>query len=130
MDTSPLVIDEIEAGKAFIERMNAFAPVKAALWLKSAEDGERYLNVALEGFTGEKNDPVFSEAYRIATEMEDHYIDPFRVHLIGPSHPVAKAVMEFYERYPKRSPARYDGWSLNGVPIVDAYIYQRVRDNK
>jgi hypothetical protein len=130
MDTTPLVIDEIEAGKAFIEQMNRYAPVKAALWLKSAEDGQRYLYVALEGLTPEKSDDAYAEVSRITSEMEDHYLNPFQVKMIGASDRVAKAIMEFYDRYPKRSPARYPGYSLGGVPIVDAYIYQRIRDNK
>ena len=130
MDTSPLVIDEIEAGKAFIERMNAFAPVTAALWLKRDEDGQRDLYVAVEGYTPEKFEQAYSETLRIVEEMEDHYLSPLQVNIIDSSDPIARAITEFYDRYPKRSPARYPGYSLNGVPIVDAYIYQRLPKNK
>ena len=127
MDTSPLVIDEIEAGKAFIERMNAVAPVTAALWLKTSEEGSRDLYVALEGYTQEMFKEMFSETRRIVEEMEDHYLSPLQVNIIGTSDPIARAITEFYDRYPKRSPARYSGYSLNGVPFVDTYVYQRIR---
>ena len=53
MDSSPLVIDEIYAGREFLERLNEYAPVKAAGWLKRGEDEERYLCVALDGPAGD-----------------------------------------------------------------------------
>ena len=46
MDQAPLVMDEIEAGRGFIERFHASWPVQAACWLRPAEDGERYLYLA------------------------------------------------------------------------------------
>ena len=104
MDTTPLVIDEIEAGKAFIEQMNRYAPVKAALWLKSAEDGKRYLYLALEGLTPETTDQAYREVSRISNEMEDHYIHPFQVKVIGTSDRIARAIADFYDQYPYSGP--------------------------
>ena len=34
MDTSPLVMEEVDAGAAFLERLHAYRPVKAACWLR------------------------------------------------------------------------------------------------
>src|SRR5262245_49451608 len=109
MDTSPLVTEEIEAGAAFVEQLHAYQPVTAACWLRESEDEERYLFVALDGLTVENTDAAYREVLRITRELKDHYIDPFRVKLISPADPVAKAVTEIHERYSGRVPPRFNG---------------------
>src|ERR1700680_3158497 len=104
MDKAPLVMDEIDAGEALVKRLNDYAPVIAACWLRSAEGGERYLYVALDGLTVANTDLAYGEVLRIAGAMKDRYLDPFRVKLIGPTHPIAKAVTEIYRRFPGRIP--------------------------
>ena len=46
MDQVPLVIEEIEAGKEFLDELEKRLPVKAAFWLKADEDSGWYLHVA------------------------------------------------------------------------------------
>ncbi len=57
---------------------------------------------ALDGLPVENSDIADGAALHIAREMKDHYIDPFRVKLIGTDHAVAKAVTKIYQRYPGR----------------------------
>lgn len=127
MDQAPLVIDEIDAGTEFIKKLNAYHPVIAACWLRAVEDGERYLYVALEGLTDENSDVAYGEILRITREMKDHYIDPFRVKLISTDHPLAKAVVDVYRRFPGRIPTRFDGSVFGGMPVADLYIYPQIR---
>ena len=47
MDQAPLVMDEINAGHAFVQRLHDHVPVKAAWWLRRAEQWIRYLYVAV-----------------------------------------------------------------------------------
>ena len=70
MDQAPLVMDEIEAGREFLQRLHASWPVKAACWL---QDGERYLYVALDGLTEAAVDAAYGEVWRVTREMKDHY---------------------------------------------------------
>jgi hypothetical protein len=63
------------------------------------------------------------EVSRIADEMKDHYIDPFRVKIIGSTNPIAKAVMEIYRQYPGRVPPRFDGSAFGGIGAAELYIY-------
>src|SRR6266446_5965216 len=109
MDKAPLVIDEINAGEAFIKWLHDYAPVKAACWLRSAEGGERYLYVALDGLDVSKTDLAYGEVLRITREMRDHYIDPFRVKVVSTNDPIAKGLMDFYRRFPGRIPPRFNG---------------------
>jgi hypothetical protein len=127
MDPAPLVMSEIEAGEEFIKRLNAYQPVRAACWLRPTEDSERYLYVAPEGLTDENIDAGYNEVLRVAREMKDHYIDPFRVRLIRTDHPVARAVLDIYRRYPGRIPTAYTGsWSFGGMAVTEAWIYPQL----
>ncbi len=122
MDQTPLVSDDIEAGAEFIKRLNASWPVKAACWLRE-EERFRYLYVALDGLTDTNTDEAYGEVLRITQEMKDHYIDPFRVKLIRLDHPVARAVLDIYGRFPGRRPPHADGSSFGGKAVVETYIY-------
>jgi hypothetical protein len=124
MDKAPLVMDEIEAGKALVERLNDHFSVIAACWLREGEGGERYLYVALDGLTVPKADLAYGEVIRIAGEMKDHYIDPFRVKIIGPTDPIAKAVTALYRRFPGRTPPTRLNEPIFGVgDVEEMYIY-------
>ncbi len=126
MDPAPLVMCEIDAGEEFIKRLSAYQPVRAACWLRPTEDSERYLYVALEGLTDENIDAGYKEVLRVTREMKDHYIDPFRVRLIRTDHPVAKAILDIYRRFPGPVPTRPGGSSLGGMPVTEAYIYPQL----
>ncbi|MBI3821200.1 MAG: hypothetical protein HY289_00805 [Planctomycetes bacterium] len=125
MDKAPLVIDEIDAGREFIKRLNAYQAVKAACWLREADDGERYLYIALEGLTAEN--VAYGEVMRVTSAMKDHYIDPFRVKLIATTDPIAKAVLDLYRRYPGRMPTRFDGSIFGGTAAAEVYVYPQIR---
>lgn len=123
MDQAPLVMDEIDAGEEFIKRLHAYRPVKAACWLREADGGERYLYVALDGLTDANADIAYGEVFRITGQMKDHYLDPFRVKVISPDDPIAKAVMDIYQRFPARIPTRFNGAVLGGIAVAEVYIY-------
>jgi hypothetical protein len=123
MDTSPLVMDEIDAGKEFLMRLNTYQPVTAACWLREAENEERYLYVALDGLTDDNSDIAYGEVLRITREMKDRYIDPFRVKLIDADHPIATAIQQIHQRYPGRIPTRFNGRVFAGMAVTEVYIY-------
>jgi len=65
---------------------------------------------------------------RITQQMKDHYIDPFRVKVIGADHPVAQSVLEIYKRYPGRVPTRVNGSLFGGMAVAEVYIYPPFAD--
>ena len=125
MDTKTLVTEDIEAGAEFLRRLDAYRPVKVACWLRVDDDRLRYLTVALEGLTTENSRVAYHEVLRITQEMKDHYIDPFRVDLIGTDDPIAKSVMEIYKRYPGPMPTRFDGQIIGRTEVAEAYLYTK-----
>lgn len=122
MDQAPLVVDEVEAGKAFIERLHDYAPVAAAWWMRDEEGGPRFLYVAIDGLQPGISGPAYEKVRRVTQEMRDRYIDPFRVKVVGIYDPVAKAVLDLYRRFPGRTP-RFEGRTLGGVGVDEVYIY-------
>jgi hypothetical protein len=126
MDQTPLVMDDIEAGAAFIEQLNHYAPVKAAWWLRNTEDSERYLYVAIEGLTVKNSDLAYSEVLRITKNIKDHFIDPFRVRLVSTNNPAAKAVIDNYRRFPGNVRPRFNDTVLGGMPVDEIYIYPQL----
>ena len=123
MDTSPLVRDEVDAGREFLKQLDAYMPVIAACWLRESEDEERYLFAALDGLGDDTIRMAYGEVSRITQGMKDFYVDPFRVKLIGKDHPVAKAIMEVYQRHSGRIPIPLNGRSLPGMSVAEVYIY-------
>jgi hypothetical protein len=122
MDQAPLVIDEIEAGREFIKRLDASWPVKAACWLR-AEEELRYLYVALEGLTDTNTDLAYRDVLRVTQEMKDHYIDPFRVKVIRLDDRVAKTLLDIYRRFPDRKPPPVNGTVFAGRTVAEMYLY-------
>jgi hypothetical protein len=122
MDQTPLVIDEIEAGAEFIKRLNVGWPVQAACWLRE-EERFRYLYVALDGLNETNTGEAYREVRRLSQEMKEYYIDPFRVKLIRLDHPIARALLDIYQRFAGRRPPYSDGPIFAGKAVVETYIY-------
>jgi hypothetical protein len=127
MDTSSLVVEEIEAGAEFLTQMHKLRPVKAACWLRESEEEERYLYVALEGLTVDNSDVAYGEVLSITRAMKDHYLDPFRVKLISTGEPVARAILDIYRRFPDSIPNRFDGRIFAGSAVSEVYIYPQFK---
>ena len=125
MDPMPLVTDEIEAGSEFLRLLNAKRRVIAACWLRQ-EEGERYLNVALDGVNADNKDDAYADIRDAVNEMTDHYIDVFRIKVLSPDHRIARAILDIYRHYPKRTPTRPSGGSFGGIPVADVYVYPPV----
>ena len=53
MDQEPLVSEQIDAGRKFLDMFARSIPVRTAFWLKIGEDSGWYLNVAAEQITDE-----------------------------------------------------------------------------
>lgn len=89
-----------------------------------AEEGERYLYVAIDGLNESDVDDAYVEVLRITQEMKDQYIDPFRVKVVSTNDPVAKAIMDIYRRFLGRIPYSFHGPVLGGVAVADVvYVY-------
>lgn len=123
MDQGPLVNDEIDTGRAFVNRFADYAPVKIAFWLKDSEYGQWYLYVASDEVNGTNIGVAYGEVLRVAAAMPVPKIDPFQVKLVGGDEPITRAVLELQRRHPGRTSMRHHGSRLGDVNVDELYLY-------
>jgi len=117
------VIEEIEAGKKFIDEFDKYAPVQAAFWLKASEDSGWYLYVASDQITDENFDVAYGEVGRLSKTILDPNFDLFRVKLIGVDDPLARAALDRYQHLPARIPTRVRDGHFGGMSVEGVYLY-------
>jgi hypothetical protein len=127
MDQGPLVEMQLEDGQRLLDQLAAEGvAVTAAFWAKESEYGEWYLYLVTP-LVGE--DGATLPAYRRVNGVTDELrreglgIDPFEVKVIGPSDPIAKAVVATRDRSPGKRPTRFRGSRLGELDVEEAYIY-------
>jgi hypothetical protein len=123
MDQEPLVTEQIEAGRKFIDEFEKYRPVQAAFWLKATEDSSWYLYVASDQITDENFDVAYGEVLRLAPTIEDPNFDPFRVKVLGIDDPRAKAALDVYRRFPGRVPTRVRAQDFGSLGAEGVYLY-------
>src|SRR5687767_5114273 len=107
MDQEPLVIEEIEAGEEFARRFDAYKPVKAAFWLKTSDEWRRHLYIASDEIDATNRLEAYREVSRLADPMRSFYFDALRVKLIDGDSPLARAVTDLLNRFPRPQVIRF-----------------------
>lgn len=123
MDQEPLVTEQIEAGRKFINEFRKYRPIQAAFWLKATEDSGWYLFVASDQITDENFDVAYGDVRQASRNIEDPNFDLFRVNVIGIDDRRAKAALDIYRRYSGRPPARVRGAEFGSMGAEGVYLY-------
>jgi hypothetical protein len=123
MDQEPLVNEQIEAGRKFIDEFDKYIPVRAAFWLKAGEDSGWYLHVASDQITDENIDVAYGDVAKAFRTVDDPNLDVFQVKLISTNDPFARAALDLYERSKARVPIHIRGRSFGGMGVEGAYVY-------
>jgi hypothetical protein len=127
MDQGPLVEMRFEDGERFLNRLAAEGvEVTAAFWVKESEYGEWYLYLVTP-LVGEGGDtgPAYGRVIAVtgALRREGFDFDPFEVKAIGPTDPIARAVVAVRDRSPRRRLIAFRGSRLGNLEVEEAYIY-------
>jgi len=123
MDQEPLVIEQIDAGRKFIDEFEKYRPVRAAFWLKASEDSGWYLYVASDQITDENVRVAYGDARRASRNIQDPNFDLFRVNVIGIDDPLAKAALAVYRQFPGRVPTRVRASQFGPLGSEGVYLY-------
>jgi hypothetical protein len=123
MDQEPLVIEQIEAGRKFLEEFDKHIPVRAAFWLKVNEDSGWYLHIASDQISDKNVNLVYREVGKVGKTIDDPNFDLFQVKLIGVYNPFARAALDLYKRCKARVPTHIRGRSFGGMSIEGVYVY-------
>lgn len=123
MDQELLVTEQIAAGKRFLDAFGRHVPVKVAFWLKTSPDAGWYLFVAPDGFKFEDVRKLYEEVYHVTKDLRDPNFSQFRVNLVSPNDPFARAALDVYRDHPAPIPAHFQGRSFGGMGVEGVYIY-------
>lgn len=123
MDQGPLVSEEIGAGAELVRGFDKYKPVKVAFWLKASDENQRYLYISSNQIDDTNLELAYGEVLRLAGEMHNPYLDPFRVKVISGEDPLAQAATDIQKRFPATIPTRFHGTSFGGIWVDDVYIY-------
>lgn len=125
MDYSPLVTEQIDAGREFAALFDAKCrPLKAAFWLKNDEESPWRLYLASDEIDDSNFDVAYGEVHRLLLHQNDHRsFDPFQIRVIGTEDPIAAAVLDIQQRYPGSLDTRLHNLRSGSLSVNDAYIY-------
>ena len=121
MGQEPLVREEIDAARKLLDEPGKRLPFAAAFWLKP-EEGSWSLYVATDRVK-EGLGPVYDVMGEVAAAIDDPNFDLFRVKLISPRHPLARAAQEVYRRRPSDIPIYIRGGLFGDTGVDGVYLY-------
>src|SRR5258706_12516385 len=123
MDPSPLVTEQVDAGAAFLNEFEKYAPVKVAFWLRDADGGDWKLYVASDQIDDSNFDVAYGEVLRVVNRLRNPYLDPFQVKFVWGNDPTVRAALDVHRRFPRPLPTRINGQSFGGRSAAGVYIY-------
>jgi hypothetical protein len=123
MDQEPLVTEQVEAGRQFLDEFEKLANVPIAFWLKETEVGRWYLYIASEQVVSRGTLAAYAQVTQAARGFNDPNFDPFRIKLIPVEHEYAQAALALLQRYPGKFPTRIPGRVFGVLGVDDAYVY-------
>lgn len=124
MDQSPLVSEQIDEGRRFIERFVAEgAPVRAAFWGKAVDEDTWFLYVATELRDREGPSAAYRAVRASLQRLETCALSGSEVKAISPNNPIAKDVISIMARYPARLATWIDGSALGSAALERVYVY-------
>lgn len=122
MGQEPLVMGAIEAGAKLVRKLDQFATIKVAFWLKRDEDDEPHLYIASDRFGWDDLPPAYGEVQRILLEDSSSSLDYSQVGLL-PGHDRLAAAAESYRD--DRLGTKVRSQMFAGRYIAEAYVYPR-----
>lgn len=123
MGSGSLVTEEIVAGEQFVRAFDKYKPVRAAFWLKESDDPHRYLYVTSDEIDIADVYAAYSEAVRLASQMETPFFDAFRIKIVPTSRSLAREAAELLDRFPSAMARRLGGQRFGDLFVDDVYLY-------
>ncbi len=123
MDQEPLVREQIDAARKFLDELEKQLPIQAAFWLKADEESRWYLYIATDRVRNGSTAPTYDLVGEVSDTIDDPNFDQFRVKLIGIKDPLTRAALEMYRRYPTRIPIFRWAEPFGKTQVQGLYLY-------
>ncbi len=127
MDTVPLVSEQVDGGSKLLHQLpqNGFE-VTVAFWLQPTDRGRWYFYIVSPVVETEGPAEAYGRLHASIRRMPQPLgIDPLKVKLIGPTHPIARDVLDIHKQAPdpRTSPVRWGGNQLGNLSVEGTYLY-------
>jgi hypothetical protein len=123
VDQGTLVEEMIVGGRRFVERFAADGnPVRAAFWIKTAEEGIWFLYVASEIIDRDGPAAAYRAVDASLRKLDKPEISSSAIKVISPSNPIAQDVLPVLAHYQGRRAVIHDGDRTAGS-MEEIYVY-------
>jgi hypothetical protein len=123
MDQGTLVIEQINAGAEFINRLDKHIRVRTAFWLRAADQSSWYLYIASDQVNDNTMKTAYTEVARVARAMNNPNLEVFRIRPISLSDPLAQAASDVHKRFAARVPLHAKERIFGDVYADEVYVY-------
>ena len=124
MAQATLVGQEIDDGKKVLAHLDAaHIDVAAAAWIKTEENPRWQFYIASKTVEemgwGDANMKIKAEI----RQLQDLWVESDNVRIIGATDPIARDLIAYQSKHPKRIPLRFPGYRLGALDVEEAFIY-------
>jgi hypothetical protein len=124
VDQSTLVGNQIDDGRRFVERFAADGnPVRAAFWVKTAEEGIWFLYVATDLVDRSGPAATYRAVQASLQKLGESRLSGSEIKVVSPANPVAKDLLAVMARHPGRSSAQFGDTTLGSIAVEQVYAY-------
>jgi hypothetical protein len=123
MDQEPLVREQIDAARRFIDELAKSIPIQAAFWLKADNESYWDLYIATDRIKDVRNVAAHDVVGKASQAIDDPNFDLSRLTFIGIKDPLARAALEMYQRYPQRIPIFRWSQNFGRTYVQGLYLY-------
>jgi hypothetical protein len=124
MATELLVSVQIDEGERLIRQLllDGFE-VAVAFWVRTSDEGLWHLYIASPSTDAQRIGEAYRRVYASLSRIPGSSISPSDIKLISDRNPIARDAAQVRDRYPAKTPTRYQGNKLGDLSIGEAYIY-------
>jgi hypothetical protein len=122
MDKGAMVTEQVNASVRFLREFENFSRVVAAFWLKENGKSDARFYLAPRQLGPDNRVAATREILRIATDMNDPHLSPFRVSLVGRGEPTVKAALDHYKGHAPGIPIHLGPGNFGGVDVDEVYL--------
>lgn len=124
MDQSTLVGDQVYDGRRFVERFAADGnPVRAAFWVKTAENGMWSLYLATDLYDRDGPAGAYRAVRASLEKLGESGLSSSEIRVISPNNPIVKEVLAVMANHPDWSASRFVGNTLGSMDVEQTIIY-------
>jgi hypothetical protein len=124
MAQATLVGHEIDDGQKVLAHLAAAnIDVSAAAWIKTEDSTRWQFYIASKAVEEKGWDDAYLKIDAEIRQLQDLWVESDNVRIIGATDPIARDLIAYQSKHPKRIPSRFWGYRLGALDVEEAFIY-------